>query len=320
MMYHNYDRVLYKGEYKMEEWWNLETINYFIKIAESKNITVAAKELFITQPSLSHQMQKIEEKLGISLYNRVSKGIVLTPQGEQFYECCKQFMNAYNEFTYSAAEINNRVVGTLKIGYPKSAERFLIKYNRAMIENHPHVKIRSIRQTTDNFLNMAATGEIDFFYAHSIDISYAKIASIKYLPIGKNPIKVLMSTLNPLSHRKSIHISELKECKFIAPSRIHAPGRTDLLFKICQQNGFTPDVIGYHSQQTDYNVDILTSYDVVSVQPEIIGIEAEYPDKLKFVELEGYEPFDEISLAWGANNSNPIIPIYVSLVKKDLIQ
>lgn len=302
----------------MDNWWNLETINYFIKIAESQNITVAAKELFITQPSLSHQMQKIEERLGISLYNRVSKGIILTPQGEQFYNYCKKFMAAYDEFAYSASAINNRVVGNLKIGYPKSAERFLIKYNRAMIGNYPNVKIQSRRQNSENYLVLTAAGDIDFFYAHTVDIKYARLPNIKYIPVGKNPIKVLMSTLNPLSNRKTVHISELKDCKFIAPSRKHAPGRTETLFSICQQNGFIPDVIGYHSQQTDYNVDILTSYDVVSIQPEIPGVEAEYPDKLTFVDLEGYEPYDEISIAWGKNNTNPLIPIYLSLIKKDL--
>ena len=61
---------------------NLREYQYVLKVAELKNITKAAEALYITQPSLSHYIARIEEELGIRLFNRMSTPLSLTPAGE----------------------------------------------------------------------------------------------------------------------------------------------------------------------------------------------------------------------------------------------
>ena len=64
---------------------NLKQFEYFIKIAENKNFTRTAEEMFISQPALSQQIRSLEEEFGFSLFYRTNKLVELTPAGEYFY-------------------------------------------------------------------------------------------------------------------------------------------------------------------------------------------------------------------------------------------
>ena len=68
----------------------LRQLKYIIKIVESGSITEAAKQLFITQPSLSNAVKELETELGIEIFNRSAKGISLTVDGAEFLSYARQ--------------------------------------------------------------------------------------------------------------------------------------------------------------------------------------------------------------------------------------
>ena len=78
----------------------IKQLEYIIKVAETKNITVAASELFIAQPSLTHAINELEEEMNIQIFIRTNKGVVLTSDGEVFLgyarqvldEACRRFL------------------------------------------------------------------------------------------------------------------------------------------------------------------------------------------------------------------------------------
>ena len=62
----------------------LEQITYFLRVAEHGNITAAAKSLYISQPALSKQITLLEQEIGLPLFERQARGVVLTQAGMQF--------------------------------------------------------------------------------------------------------------------------------------------------------------------------------------------------------------------------------------------
>lgn len=301
----------------MAETWNIDILQYYVKIAELKNITAAANELFVTQPTLSHQMQKIETRLGITLYNRLRTGIELTPEGEQFYRLCKKLLAAYEEFNSAAYLINSNIVGTLKIGYPKSSTKFLMEYNSNFAKKYPDVFVKNYRQGPQNGIDLLLNNELDFFYLHKLETGNMP-KELRSITVGSNPFMVLMSVDNPLAQRESVHISELRGMRFVMPSELHASGRIALLNKVCRSNGFVPNIVNYHYQQSGYVLDIMTYPDIVTIQPRINNMESEYNNKVVYVPLKGYQVEDEICLTWSARNPNPLIPLYVNMVQSSL--
>lgn len=297
----------------MADTWNLDVLQYFVKIAELKNITAAANELFVTQPTLSHQMQKIETRLGITLYNRLRTGIELTSDGEQFYKLCKKLLAAYEEFNSAAYLINSNIVGTLKIGYPKSSTKFLLKYNSIFAQQYPDAFIKNYRQGPENGMNLLLNNEVDLFYLHKIETSNMP-KELRSITVGSNPFMVLMSVDNPLASHESVHISELKDMRFVMPSVQHASGRMALLNSVCRSNGFVPNIVNYHYQQSGYVLDIMTYPDIVTIQPRVENVEAEYNNRVVYVPLTGYQVDDEICLTWSTQNTNPLVALYTNMV------
>lgn len=73
----------------------LQQLRYAVTIAESPSMNEAAKRLFIAQPSLSGAVQDLEEEIGITIFNRSNRGIVPTPEGEEFLGYARQIMEQY---------------------------------------------------------------------------------------------------------------------------------------------------------------------------------------------------------------------------------
>lgn len=72
---------------------NLKQLQYFITVAQERQITSAAKRLYIAQPPLSYQLKQLEKELNTKLFNRTAYGIELTPQGEIFKKYAEKMVN-----------------------------------------------------------------------------------------------------------------------------------------------------------------------------------------------------------------------------------
>ena len=89
---------------------------FFKTVADEKNISRAAKKLFIAQPSLSQAIKRIEESMGTSFFNRTVNGLTLTYAGERFYVMATQMLNMYNNFEIEISDINDLRTGRVNMG------------------------------------------------------------------------------------------------------------------------------------------------------------------------------------------------------------
>jgi len=294
---------------------NINVIRYFIKVADLKNITNAAEEMYISQPTLSRQIISLESSLGVQLFNRVKTGVELTAGGEAFYVQCRKLIDAYDEFSAQVYKFKNIVFGTLNIGYQILSKEFILKYNTRVVKTFPNVTINNIRQSRDNFVDELILGKLDLAYIYGHELrNYDK--NIKSIRVHSWRKMVMMSTENPLAKRDKIHISELKNEEFIQISRAVAPIKADEFFSACKSNGFYPNVIRYTDNFFNALIDVIT-YNAVSVMPFWNAPEAMH-EKIKYVELDGIELEYPINLAWTTTNPNPVIPIYINQVKSAL--
>ncbi|MCR5349945.1 MAG: LysR family transcriptional regulator [Acholeplasmatales bacterium] len=74
----------------------LKQLEYVIKVAETKNITSASNELFIAQPSLTHSINELEKEMGITIFRRTNKGVIITNEGEEFLSYARQVLEQAN--------------------------------------------------------------------------------------------------------------------------------------------------------------------------------------------------------------------------------
>ena len=141
---------------------SLREIHYILTIAEEGNITRAAQQLYIAQPSLSQALKKIEEEMGTSLFYRVKNRMQLTQSGEMFLETGQKIMKAMRDLENSILDIEQLRGGTLSLGMPyhlgavfvpKAVTRYKALYSG--------IKLQLYESNSRELENMVLNGIID---------------------------------------------------------------------------------------------------------------------------------------------------------------
>lgn len=84
----------------------LEHMRLFMDVVENGSISQAADRAFISQQGLSTALKQMEKELELDLFYRSNKGVTLTDEGKQFYHCCENMIQFYDDFLYQARELN----------------------------------------------------------------------------------------------------------------------------------------------------------------------------------------------------------------------
>ena len=141
---------------------NLSQYRIFYEVAKTRNISRAAKELFISQPAISKSISKLEDNLGISLFTRNSRGVQLTQEGELLFEHTKTAFEALSLGEQELKRIQEFNIGHLRIGVSNTLCRYvLLPYLKNFIHQYPHIKITIQSQPTAETISMLEQQKID---------------------------------------------------------------------------------------------------------------------------------------------------------------
>ncbi len=142
---------------------NLEYYKVFYTAARHGSLTVAARELSISQPAVSQTIRLLEEELGAKLFTRVSRGIRLTPEGELLYPYAEQAVKSLEQGEQKLREMLNLDLGEVRIGASDMTLRFyLLPYLETFHERFPSIKVNVTNAPTPATLDLLTEGKIDF--------------------------------------------------------------------------------------------------------------------------------------------------------------
>ncbi len=134
---------------------NLSQYRIFYEVAKTGNISKAAKELYISQPAISKSISKLEDSLETVLFNRNSRGVQLTAEGQVLYEHTRTAFEALNQGEAELKRIKHFHMGHIRIGVSNTLCRFImVDYLKGFIEKYPHIKISIESQSTTHTLTM----------------------------------------------------------------------------------------------------------------------------------------------------------------------
>lgn len=141
---------------------NFELYKVFYLTAKSGSLSKAAKELYITQPSVSHSIKLLEDNLGLQLFARTSKGVELTKEGTVLFSYIEQAYNFISLAEKKLSELRNFSSGEIKIGGSDSlCKHYLLPFLESFHEQYPHVQINLVHGTTPEIVRQLKEGKID---------------------------------------------------------------------------------------------------------------------------------------------------------------
>jgi len=140
----------------------LDLYKIFCEVAKCESFSKAAKVLFMTQPAVSQAIMQLEEELGMRLFTRTPKGVILTNEGQILFEYANSAMNLISVGEKKVQESKNLMVGELKIGVGDTISRyFLLPYLEKFHNGYPNIKLKVVNRTTLELCTLLKSGEVD---------------------------------------------------------------------------------------------------------------------------------------------------------------
>ena len=142
--------------------------NYFsrkdliYKVYQEKSISKAAQKLFISQPSLSVMIQRIEEEVGVPLFDRTSKPISLTEAGKEYIKATEEIMHTEKAFENYLQACRNLETGSLTIGSNQLLSSLVLpEYIGQFVAKYPKIHLNLVDDNSVVLENMAIAGQLD---------------------------------------------------------------------------------------------------------------------------------------------------------------
>ncbi|MBW8351631.1 LysR family transcriptional regulator [Bacillus sp. IITD106] len=257
----------------------LRDIKAFIEVANHRSFTKAAENTYISQPSLSKAVKKLEEELQVELFDRSTRNLQLTDAGKIVYKQGQLAFSSLNEMHNLLKELVDVAVGEIKFGIPPLiGTLFLPHIASTFKEKYPNVRLELVELGAKLIEQLVEEGKIDLgLIVLPVDESIFNI-----YPFFSDEFVLCIHREHPLANRESVALHELKDEQFIIFSKnftLH-----NFIINACKDVGFNPS-ISYKSSQWDLILELVASKLGIALLPKIL-FERQSNPTIKIIPLE----------------------------------
>lgn len=186
---------------------NLRDLQYLVTLAELQHVGKAAATCHISQPTLSMQIKKLEEELGVMLFERQKKSLLLTTIGAQVVVSAKTILQEEKKLRDKAKASHEPFSGELKLGiFPTIAPYLLPTVVPAMMKEYPQLKPLLFEEKTDELLKGLKEGRLDCIIL-ALPVNET---DVEVIPLFNDPFLLAVPTSHPLAKRDRVGIQELQ--------------------------------------------------------------------------------------------------------------
>lgn len=295
---------------------NTEQLRYFLSVARHRNFTEAAREFYVTQPAITHQISALERELGVRLFLRTTRSVSLTRAGELFLEDAKALLDQESRALERLHQMSTSEHLELTIGYLNSATRhFLPQLVSDYRNRYPQVRIELIRRDAGGLQDGADAAAFDLLFSVLSDLEglngYAcrKLTSDFYC--------IVCPKHHPCLSSAQVDYNKLATESFACMSRTAGALMHKQFMQICRSKGLAPaSVTEYPAME-----DVLFSVEcgqAIAILP--YHVRSYMHTNLAFIPLDGDSPAIHVGVAWKEPTDNPAIRWFVDLINHYLVE
>ncbi len=217
-------------------------LRYFQTVARLQHMTKAAEELHVGQPSLSKTIARLEEDLGVPLFDRQGRQIRLNQFGKAFLHRVERAFMELEAGKNEIIELSGLDRGVISLAV--SITSVLPKLLGSFLAQYPDVRFQQFLGSPLSMKHQLEQGEVDF----CISSTPIQSPDIEWEPLFTEEIFLIVSREHPLASREEINLREVEHEPFISMNPRY--GLRDLTDDFCRQAGFTPNIAFEGDEQT----------------------------------------------------------------------
>lgn len=194
----------------------LRQLKYFVQLSKTLNFSTAAKDLFITQSTLSHQILQLENELGQPLFHRNSHEVMLTEAGQTLLPLAKQTIIDADNCLLKLDELKNLMGGELNIGVTFSFACIMAETLTSFLRQYPHVKVNVSQSNMADLIKRLENHEFDFVLAFKPLENNPRLES---RVLFSHKLTAVVNEHHALASRYSLTLEELQRYDLALPLR-----------------------------------------------------------------------------------------------------
>jgi LysR family transcriptional activator of glutamate synthase operon len=261
-------------------------LQYFLAVARLEHVTEAAQNLHITQSSLSKTIQRLEEDLGVPLFDRIGRKLRLNEFGSRFLRRAERALFELEQGKQELSDLSSPEHGTLELAVTTAST--LPNILREFRKKRPNIHFHVQMLTTQEMVTLLHRGEVDF----CLSSPPIEGDDIECQIVFIDPILVAVPQGHRLADRSSVSLTELRDEWFVGVKRGY--GTRDLIDSVCKSVGFVPKYV-YEGDEPARLSSLVEAEIGIAFIPSTARNSREH---IKYLQVENHELVREIALLW----------------------
>lgn len=283
-------------------------LRYFLAVAEELHFRRAAERLYISQPGLSRQIKQMEEDLGVILFERHNRKVILTKAGAYLKKELPINLKSLKQAMLHAKLIHDGKKGDLKLGYVGSAMQQIIPNLLLEFEKeHPNVVF--------NLKELDNAKQIQQLLSFDLDLGFVRLERVpkglEIKPILKESFCLVLPINHDINSENFKNLAQFKNESFILFDSQYSATYYEKVMQIFDDNGFTPTV-SHNTIHAGSIYKLVENNFGISIVPKSLVIQNS--SQIKFIELRNIKQNTVLSVIWNKENRNPILVNFLNLI------
>ncbi len=276
---------------------NIQQLEYLIAVDKYKHFGKAAQSCFITQPTLSAMIQKLEDELEVQIFDRTSHPIRTTDIGQQILKEAIAVIDSVNSLKSKANLLNNILAGTLNLGIIPTVSTYILPTHIfKFLQENPKIQMNIKEMTTDEVISSLKSGELD---AGIIATPYSSAHEFYHDFLFNEELMLYSSN----------QLSKEKEASYVVPEELETDHAWLLeegnclrkqFENICnlRENNLKPKNLDFKTSHINTLVEMVDKIGGFTIIPELALDQFSDDQKLKVLRFRKPFPYREISLIY----------------------
>lgn len=289
----------------------IRQLKYFICVAELEHFGQASAVLHVVQPALTRQIKQLEEELDTELFERLPRGVKLTPAGRVLLNRARLLMDEYERMALATRQAGQGKTGFVRVGFSDGAtySGHVPEIVREFRAHYPMVELELIPASSKAQGEMLSRESIDIGFVYWLP---KDLQNVHHLEINHERVVLAVAESNKLARQKSVTLAQLKDRPFVWFKRANAPGFYDLIASRCNPLGLQLNVV-----QEAFTESTMLSLVAADMGVTFITEAARRrkPENVVMVEVKDLDATLKLTAMWRANDSSPALKQFLRTVK-----
>ena len=290
---------------------NLNQLRAFYQVAKCQNVSLAARQLFVSQPAVTAQVKLFEESCGLKLFKRKGRNLILTDEGKTLFNFSRKIFEYEKKIEDAVVQMKTLKQGNLKLGSARTYARYFMPFLLTGFRDaYPDIKIH-----LDEGSSLEMIHSLIEMKNEVVIIAWTEThPDIAYIPFSREELVLILSPGHHLSSQESISLDQIAEEPIIMKDS--GSGTRRLVDRLFSSNGITPNVLMEPGDAEIIKLLVQHGEGISFLVKEAVAIELQ-EKKLVSIRLKTETIFLDVTIAYLKNQPlSPSAEAFLNSLKK----